>query len=172
MTVITIILSIIMMVCGVSCMVTPMATFLSMGYFFGIMFFVYGLMGVIRALTKKDMTTVQVIMSVLALLVGIVAIAKPGSTLAIDAMILGFVAAWFIIQGAAQIVMSWKIKDLDKSWIWWFIIGILGVILGIYCLMHPKVAALTAGFLLGFSFLETGFNMLTLAIAANKKDKH
>ena len=49
------------------------------------MFFVYGLMGVIRALTKKDMSTVQVIMSVLALIVGIIAIAKPGSTLAIAA---------------------------------------------------------------------------------------
>ena len=171
MTVITIILSIVMILCGISCMITPMATFLSMGYFFGIMFFVYGLTGVIRAFTKKDLSTVQVIMSVLALLVGIVAIAKPGSTLAIDAMILGFVAAWFIVQGAAQIVMSWKIKDLDKSWIWWFIIGILGVILGIYCLMHPKVAALTAGFLLGFSFLETGFNMLMLAVASGKKDK-
>lgn len=172
MKAVTIILGIIMMVCGVSCMITPLSTFLSMGYFFGIMFFVYGLMGVIRALTKKDMSTVQVIMSVLALIVGIIAIAKPGSTLAIDAIILGFVAAWFIIQGASQMVMAWKIKDLDKSWIWWFIIGILGIILGIYCLMHPKVAALTAGFLLGFSFLETGFNMLTLAIAAGKKDKN
>ena len=71
MKVVSIILSILMILCGFACMFTPVATFLAMGYFFAIMFFVYGLMGIIRAFTKKDMSTIQIVISVLALIVGL-----------------------------------------------------------------------------------------------------
>ena len=171
MKILSIIMSILMIVCGFACMFTPVGTFLAMGYFFAVMFFVYGLMGIIRAFTKKDMSTIQIVMSVLALIVGIIAIIKPGSTLAMDAVILGFIAAGFLIEGASRIVMGWKMKGLNKNWIWIFLIGILGVVLGAYMLVHPAVAAVTAGFLIGFGFLQTGFNMLALALSMNKNDK-
>ena len=115
MKAVSIILGIIMIVSGIACMLTPAETFLAMGYFFAIMFFVYGLMGIIRAVTKKDMDTIQVITSILALIVGIIAIVKPGSTLVLDAMILGLIAAWFLIDGAANMVMAWKVKKLNKK---------------------------------------------------------
>ena len=47
-------------------------------------------------------------------------------------------------------------KGVNKNWIWIFLIGILGVVLGGYMLVHPAVAAVTAGFLIGFSFLLSG----------------
>lgn len=171
MKAVSIILGIIMIVSGIACMLTPAETFLAMGYFFAIMFFVYGLMGIIRAVTKKDMDTIQVITSILALIVGIIAIVKPGSTLVLDALILGLIAAWFLIDGAANMVMAWKVKKLNKNWIWLFIIGILGVIFGIYSFIHPMAAVFTAGFLISFGFLQTGFNMLALAFSSGKDDK-
>ena len=160
-----------MIVCGFACMFTPVGTFLAMGYFFAIMFFVYGLMGIIRAFTKKDMSTIQIVMSVLALIIGIIAIVKPGSTLAMDAVILGFIAAWFLIEGCARMVMAWKVKDFNKNWIWLFLIGVLGVILGVCSLIHPMAAVITAGLLIGFSFIQTGFNMLAMAVSSGKNDK-
>ena len=171
MKALNIILGIIMIVCGIACMLTPAATFLSMGYFFAIMFFVYGLMGVIRAVTKRDLDTINVVTSVLALIVGVIAIVKPGSTLALDAVILGCIAAWFLVEGCARMVMAWKVKDFNKNWIWLFLIGVLGVILGVYSLIHPMAAVITAGLLIGFSFMQTGFNMLAMAVSSGKNDR-
>ena len=49
MTVLTIILGVLMIFFGIFMMCTPLATFLSAGYFLGIMMFVYGIAGIIRA---------------------------------------------------------------------------------------------------------------------------
>jgi uncharacterized membrane protein HdeD (DUF308 family) len=128
-------------------------------------------MGVIRAVTKRDLDTINVVTSVLALIVGVIAIVKPGSTLALDAVILGCIAAWFLVEGCARMVMAWKVKDFNKNWIWLFRIGVLGVILGVYSLVHPMAAVITAGLLIGFSFMQTGFNMLAMAVSTDKKEK-
>ena len=67
--------------------------------------------------------------------------------------------------------MAWKVKDFNKNWIWLFLIGVLGVILGVYSLIHPMAAVITAGLLIGFSFMQTGFNMLAMAVSSGKNDR-
>ena len=53
MTVLFMILGFIMVATGFTCFFTPLATFLSYGYFLAIIALVYGILGIIRAIRYK-----------------------------------------------------------------------------------------------------------------------
>ena len=156
-----------MVICGLSCMFTPFATFLYTGYFFGAMLFVYGIAGIVRAIVRKDMPTLGVVTSVLALIVGFISIIRPGTMLAFDGMVLYLIAAWFVFQGVMSIVIALQNKSAGASgWFWGVLVGILGIILGLYLCGHPFLAAISVGMLIGFSFVQSGCNMIVFALTS------
>lgn len=167
MVVLSVIVGVLLMICGFSCMMSPGATFFETGYFIAILMLVYGIIGIINVIGKR-VPAVELIIHIPALVIGIISMIKPGTTLLIDAMMIYFVASWFLIQGVISIYVSLKVKGIKKSWIWGLILGILGVILGIYSFFHPMVAALTIGFLIGFYFIEVGLDMIALAFVAGR----
>lgn len=170
MSVISIIFGILMVICGVSCMFTPMATFLSTGYFITILMLVYGVFGIVRFFQKKT-GVLDLIVSILAVIVGILCLIYPGTSLEINGLILKLIAVWLIIQGVVNIVTSVTAREEQSGWIWGVIVGILGILVGIYSFAHPGVEALTIGVLIGLYFVEAGFDMIVMgsAIGAAKK---
>lgn len=163
MKVLTIILGVIMAICGVSCMFTPLITFLEAGYFLSILLLVYGLMAIIRAVTEKKYG-LSFLFGILSLILGIVIMVVPGLKLKTDGLLVYIMAVWFLLQGAVSIYLSFKQKKSEegKGWIWVLIFGILGVLLGIYSLVHPMVMAFTFGILVGIYFIECGINMIVM----------
>lgn len=168
MIIIALILGILFVVGGFSCMFTPLATFLSTGYFLGIMLFIYGLMGILQAITNKDRHILGIITSILAFLVGVIAIVRPGSALQFDRLVLYLMAAWVALQGISSIVISIQCRKVKKSWVLGLIVGILGVLLALYSFSHPLFLAVTAGFLIGFFLLQAGLNLISLAVLGMK----
>ena len=167
MTVISVILGILLILGGFSCMFTPLATFLSTGYFFAILLLIYGIFGIVR-FCKKQAGALELIISILAVIVGLVAVFRPGSTLIFDSMALYLIAAWLFIQGFLSIILSIKARKISKGWIWGLIVGVLGVIAGAYSWAHPLLTAVTAGVLIGFYFVQSGFDMIVLGCAIGK----
>ncbi len=163
MTVLSIILGILLIFGGISLMCTPLATFLSAGYFLGIMMLVYGIAGIVRAFQKRAYIT-ETVCSVLAVIVGVIALIRPGSTLVLDAMIVYMAAFWFVLRGAMSIAFAFRMRGIDKGWFWGLIIGILSLIVGIYSFAHPMVMALTTGILIGVYCMEAGIDMILTGI--------
>ena len=162
MTVLSTIMGILLIIGGFSCMFTPLATVLQTGIFIGIMMLVYGITGIIRGF-KNRATALEVIISVLALIVGLISIFRPGSTLVFDAIMLNMFAVWYIVQGVISIVAAIQVRKLFSGWILGLISGILGVVLGLYSFAHPMVTAVTVGILIGLYFVESGFNLIAIA---------
>ena len=170
MNVLSIIIGILLVICGFSCMFTPIATFLATGYYLLILLLVYGIFGIIRYFQKQS-TPLNLIVSILAVIVGILCLIYPGTSLEINGLILKLIAVWLIIQGVVNIVTSINAREEQKGWIWGVIVGILGILVGIYSFAHPGVEALTIGVLIGLYFVEAGFDMIVMgsAIGAAKK---
>ena len=170
MTVVSIILGVLLVICGFSCMFTPIATFLATGYYLLILLLVYGIFGIIRYFQKQS-TPLNLIVSILAVIVGILCLIYPGTSLEINGLILKLIAVWLIIQGVVNIVTSVTAREEQSGWIWGVIVGILGILVGIYSFAHPGVEALTIGVLIGLYFVEAGFDMIVMgsAIGAAKK---
>lgn len=162
MAVLSIILGVLMVICGFSLMATPLMTFLGAGYYIIIMFFVFGLFGIIRGIAAKRFG-VDFVFSILSLILGIIGMVKPGAVLLTDFTLIYFAAGWFIFHGlttfivtlgASKEVIGGGRKALG------IILGILELLLGIYSIAHPMVLAFTIGFLIGFYFIESGFNLI------------
>ena len=161
MTVLMIVFCILMVACGFTCMFTPLLTFMDTGYFIVILVAVYGVIGIIRAIRAKHFG-VNFVFSILSILFGIAVLVFPQLMLFADGVLIYMTAAWFVLQGIVNIMMSVTLTKAtgSKIWILQLIIGIIGIMLGCYSFFHPAVLALSLGFLVGFYFMETGFALI------------
>ena len=164
MRIFSVIFGILLTICGISCIFTPGETFLSSGYMIAILMLVYGIAGLIGAFSTKKFG-LSFVVSIIGTLIGLFALFRPESTLAIDAILIYCTACFFVIHGITSIIVSLKLRKLPmgKMWIWGLLTGILALILGIYSFFHPLVTALAIGFLIGFYFIEAGINMIVLS---------
>ena len=161
MNVLMIILGILMMLCGISCMFTPVLTFLRAGYFLVILLLVYGIAGIIRAIASKQYDA-KFVFSIISVIGGLTVMFVPGMALMMDGMLLYMMAGWFILQGIVSLIVSIKFKSLEggKKWILGLIVSIIGMLLGLYSIFHPLLLAFTEGILIGVYFIESGVNMI------------
>lgn len=169
MSVLLIILGILMVICGASCMFTPLVTFMDAGYFIVIMVAVYGIIGIVKAIADKRFG-VGFVFSILSVIFGVAVLFFPKLMLLTDGLLIYFTAAWFVLQGIVSVYMSLTLTKATGSslWIFQLIFGILGVLLGCYSFFHPMLVAVSIGFLIGFYFMETGFTMIFGAFAKEK----
>lgn len=164
----TIILGVLLAICGISCMCTPVMTFLEAGYFLVVLLLVYGIAAIMKSVTQKEYG-MPFFFGMLSVIVGIVILVVPGLKLLTDGMLIYIMAVWFLMQGVVDIAMSFQKKKLGgKGWVWTLVLGILGVLLGIYSLVHPLLLVFTFGILVGVYFIECGINMVVLATSSGE----
>ena len=158
-----VILGVLMILGGFSLMATPLITFMNAGYFIIILFFVWGLFGVIRGIAEKRYNK-EFFFSILSLILGVVGLAVPDvAAMSNNLMLLYLAAGWFIIHGVLTIVSA--VGDRKKGvgagiMILGIILGVLELILGVYSLVHPGNLAGYLGLLIGFYFVESGVNTI------------
>ena len=169
MGIINIILGLMLVLCGFSCLFTPVMTFLGLGYWIIILFFVYGVAGIIRAIATKRFGT-TLVFGILSLIAGIIGLVHPGDvTLATDMFLLFVAGVWLVGQGVFSIALAFEKKKLTGSFGWLgCIFGVLAIILGLYSFAHPVFAAMTYGMLISLYFIESGFSLLAFGSVQTK----
>ena len=173
MKVISIILGVIMIICGFSCALSPGATFLASGYMIAIMFLVDGIFGLVRAFSLRHYG-LEFAMSILGTIIGVFAIFRPESTLGIDAVIIYVAASFFVIRGIVAIVIALNLKKVivGNNWIWGVVFGVMAIIVGIYSFIHPIATALAIGILIGIYFIESGIDLIAVALCLPSADEY
>ena len=168
MTVLFIILGILLIAAGFSCIFTPLLTFMSASYFIVILVMVYGILGIISAIRYRKFG-VSFVFSILSVLLGVAMLVLPSSLLVAQNVWLIMTAVWFVLMGIVTIVNSVTVTKAtgSKLWILQLIFGILAVLIGCYSFFHPAVLAVSVGILIGAFFIETGFTMMFGAVAAS-----
>lgn len=165
MKILSIILGILLAICGISCIFTPLGTFLQAGYFFAILLIIYGIMGIAGAVKTKEYK-LNFAFGIVSLVAGIAMALMPVLQLMTDAMLVYVMAVWFVVQGIVSIYFAVSHKEAvaGKGWIWGIVLGVLGIILGIYSFAHPMLVAFSLGILIGFYFIESGVTMVVAAL--------
>lgn len=167
MTVLFIIFGVLLVMGGFSCIFTPLLTFMNTGYYIVIMIVAFGIVGIIKAITKKQFG-VSFVFSLLSVLMGVVMLVFPGSLLLAESvMLLIMTAIWFVFMGIDTIITAVSVKKAigSKMWIPQLILGILAVLTGGYSFFHPMLMAVSLGVLIGIFFIETGSTMIFSSIA-------
>lgn len=169
MKVLSVILGVLVIIAGVICLFSPGETFLAAGLIVAIMLLVYGIVGIINVITKRSLA-ITLFASIPAVIIGIIALTRPGSTLALDIVLAYMFAAWFVVMGIVNIITSIQTKSYAKGWVFSLIFGIIAVIVGIYSFIHPQISALAIGILIGIYLIEAGIDIIVLGTVAGRID--
>ena len=81
MTVLFIILGVLLVVGGFSCIFTPLLTFMNTGYYVVILMFVFGIIGIIKAIVEKRFG-VNFVFDILSVLLGVAQGVAPAASAA------------------------------------------------------------------------------------------
>lgn len=167
MTVLFIILGILMIAGGFSCMFTPLLTFMQTGYFVVILVLAYGIVGIIKSIVDKRFG-INFVFSILSVILGIVMLAFPKSLIFAESVMLIISAIWFVMMGIVTIVNAVSVVKPTGSglWILMLILGIIAILIGCYSFFQPMIMAVSLGVLIGMFFVETGFTLMFAGIVA------
>ena len=161
MTVLFIILGILLVIGGFSCIFTPLLTFMNIGYFVVILITAFGIAGIIKAIAEKRFG-INFVFGILSVLLGIIMLVSPQSLLFAESVLLILTAVWFVLMGGVSIFNALSLRKVigSKIWILQLIFGILAVLIGCYSFFHPMLMAVSLGILIGIYFIETGFTLM------------
>lgn len=164
MQIFMIILGAVFILCGLSCMVTPLITVMELGYFLILLLLVYGIARIVRSVAGKDYG-LDFVFGILSAILGIIILLIPGLKAMTTGMLIYIMAGWFVVQGIVSICRAVKVKKNDGGfmWIWGICSGVLCLLMGLYSAVHPVVFALTMGLMVGLYFIVSGINMITLS---------
>ena len=160
MVIASVIIGILLIIGGFSCMAAPIDAYMRAAHLLAILLFVYGIYGIVSFFKKK------------LLVPEFIYLFRPGGTppagnlIGLDRVVLFLIAAWFLIKGIIFLVFSIKTRFVNPRWIWGFIVGVLSILLGIYSFAEPILAAASTGTLIGFFFVECGVDLLVFGLIA------
>lgn len=109
----------------------------------------------------KSITDSIILLSVLAILIGIIMIVFPGVSLTAFGII---VAAYLLVHGITLISLDIRMRHLYIPFEG-FLQGVLCIILGILLAVHPAGIGIYIGFIMGTWVIMTGFGGIKLAAA-------
>lgn len=164
-----VILGVLMILGGISLMATPLITFMSSGVFIIVLFFIWGLFGIIRGISEKRYDK-EFFFAILSLILGIVGLCVPNAVAMTNSVLLYLAAAWFILHGVLGILNAIQSKEEAGTgfMILGIILGVLELILAIYSIAHPAVLVIQLGLLVAFYFIESGLHMIFVGSAYAK----
>lgn len=174
MTVLMIIFSILMIVCGINCMVTPAETFSALGWLAGCAIIVAGVSAVFRYAAGRDGRSVwELIGGIAGVLFGGFIIANAFAQFATNMVIAYIAALWLLIYGICGIAEAMTLKRMNQElpsefrtagWLVVMILGIMTAAIGVICIFQPMITVLSVGLLIGASILISGIKTLILSI--------
>ena len=169
MTVLYTVMGILTIIGGISMLATPMLTFISAGYWIVMLFFITGVIGVVRGFIEKRYDR-GFFFAILSLVMGIIGLTVPGVVELNNSILLYLAACWFLLHGVLSIVNALQNgKEAGSGFkMVGILLGVLELILGVYSIAHPAVLAVSLGLLTGFYFVESGANLIFIGSAYSR----
>lgn len=178
MTVLMIIFSVLMILCGINCLVTPMETFSALGWIAGVSIIVAGVSAVCRyAAGRSGRSVWELVGGVAGILVGVLVTVNSFAQFAANLVIAYAAALWLVVYGIGGMAEALTLKDRNQalpdayrtaSWLVVMLLGLLTTVLGVVCVFQPMITALSVGLLIGVSILVSGIKTLVLAVQIMK----
>ena len=128
-------------------------TLLALGLVFGINILLYGMFALMAGFepgAPPSHAILRTVIGILAILAGLVLIVRPGASVLVLLLALGF---WFIIVGVGDLVRG--ITQPGQRWVS-ILLGVIGIAAGVIVLGDPDIGLRTLAILAGILFIVRG----------------
>jgi uncharacterized membrane protein HdeD (DUF308 family) len=106
-----------------------------------------------------------VLRGLVAILFGVLAFARPGTTAAALVYVFG---AFAILDGIFALVASWRVAQLRGNWVGLMLVGLLGIVIGILTYVEPAATAVGLIYYVAAWALLTGIFEVAAAVRLRK----
>ena len=170
-----VILGVLMVICGISCMFTPISTTSILGYVVGLSMIFDAIGRFINWYQEKKDGVADGWMlagSILSAVFGFFILNSTSLQLGIDVFIVYYSAVWLLVLGITIIVRACRLRRIHKNWntkllgTHWYLPLCFGILLGIFgilCMFKPLIMASVIGVFVGLGVIVAGTNLITLA---------
>lgn len=179
MTVVMIILGILMILSGISCVVTPVATFSALGWLTGIAILAVGFASILQYAAGHEKRSIwELLGGICGVLFGGFLILNNFAQLATNIVLAYAASFWLLVHGICGIAEALKLRKLNQAapddersaaWLLVMLLGILTIFMGITCVTQPILSMISVGWLMGASILTSGVKTLVLAVRSFRK---
>lgn len=156
---------------GIVSLFTPLETYGVVGWLiaFGMLFD-----GIAKVMVWNEYRKVGVsdtwalVGGVLSAVLGVALLCSVGGRLAADIFIAYVIACWLVFAGIVRIARSFTMRDVHKNlgtklgenWGLALIIGIVMVVLGIFCMIYPGIVMVAIGWQIGIALIVGGAGLI------------
>lgn len=163
MSVLTIILGILMIIGGIVCLCTPVATTFGLLYFYMILFFVSGIILLIRSIATRRFG-LEFFLAIISIILGGFMVFDSYATIVADTTLILISAIWMVVWGIVSLVDVIRTRRLVGGGLFalGLIMSILMILFGIYSCVHPLFMMEFFGVLASISFIFVGLDVLLL----------
>ena len=174
--IISLIMGIFMIFTGLICVATPRMTYSTIAWVLGFSMLIESIANIASWDERKTLGFANgwdLVGAIISLILSIILISSNAMQIAVDTFLLILAACWMLIIGCIRIVTAFKVKKLHdelntmilgKKWYLALIAGILMVLLGILCLIHPEALAITIGVYIGIEIIVAGCELITYSV--------
>ncbi len=180
MKILSVILGIFLIIGGVSCIFSPLATYSVLAWVIGFTMLMNAMGGICTYSERKEMGLADgwtLAGAIISMVLAIVLLCSNLLQLTIITMIPIIAGAWMLVDGIVHIISAIKMhrfrqtlpsENRGKFWIITLIVGIIMVVCGITGFMHPFIMTLTIGFtigiLMGIYVVISGVKLISIAL--------
>ena len=172
MSVLTIILGILMIIGGIVCLCTPVATTFGLMYFYMILFFVSGIILLIRSIATRRFG-LEFFFAIISIILGGFMVFSPYVSFITETILIYISAVWLIVWGIVSLVDVIRTRRLVGGGLFalGLIMSILMILMGIYSFIHPVFFAEFFGVLASISFIFVGMDILLLGCYSTRRTR-
>ncbi len=155
------VLGILMVILGIAMISTPIANTLVMTYVVCALMLVLGIAEIVfYCMHRKSMAVSGWALAdgIISAVLGLWLISRPDLQVEVTIMLFTF---WVLFTGVTRTASSFAAKDAGiHGWGWILAAGIVGILVGLYLMFHPLLAALSVGMVLPIAFIGQGVSMV------------
>ena len=179
MSIVMIILSVLMIIGGISCIAAPVATFSALGWLAGISILTVGLSSILQYAAGHEGRSIwELLGGICGILFGGFLIFNIFAQTATNIILAYAAALWLFVRGICGIVEALKMRKLNQAlpdkarsavWLVVLVLAILTVLMGAACIMQPVLSMISVGLLMGISIFTSGAETFVLAVHSLRK---
>lgn len=167
MKVVTIVFGILLVIGGMYCIFTPVATYATVSWLIGLAMIVEGVASIaswsdLRKLGLASGWTLAG--AIVSIVLGVFLLGSYVLQFAVDVFIAYVIAFWLVFAGIARIAAAISIRSQDQTgssgWIVQLVLGVLIILLGIMCIFNPLSVMISVGMMLGVSIVFVGVDLV------------
>lgn len=154
---------------GIYTIVRPLRTFLSVGWILGVLLLVNGIELVVISMSKEKKKIGAIVLGVLEAIGGLILLFSGVQRILTDITAAYLVGLCILVYGIYQIINGTKIyKESKGKGVLGIICGILSILISLMSFTHPILTMFSVGYMIAFSILMQGINMIVLAVSIGK----